>query len=44
MPSVEGTPVEAARDQLSELGFAVRIADGQYSARVADGRVLARAT
>ncbi|MGZ8581994.1 MAG: Stk1 family PASTA domain-containing Ser/Thr kinase [Actinomycetota bacterium] len=40
VPALAGVAVDAARDQLSDLGFAVSIADGQYSERVADGRVL----
>jgi serine/threonine protein kinase/beta-lactam-binding protein with PASTA domain len=40
VPEVAGMPVEAARDQLADLGFTVRIADGQYSERVAEGRVV----
>jgi beta-lactam-binding protein with PASTA domain len=40
VPSLAGTPVEAARDQLSDLGFAVRIVDGQYSERIGEGRVM----
>jgi serine/threonine-protein kinase len=40
VPDLVGTPLDQARDQLSALGFTVRIADGQYSDRVGDGRVL----
>ena len=40
VPVLAGVPVDAARDRLSELGFTVRIADGQHSDRVAEGRVL----
>jgi beta-lactam-binding protein with PASTA domain len=40
VPAVAGMPIEAARDQLADLGFTVRIADGQYSERVAEGRVV----
>ena len=40
VPAVAGLPVDAARDELAGLGFAVRIADGQYSERVAAGRVI----
>ncbi len=40
VPALEGVPVDAARGRLAELGFTVRIADGQRSERVAEGRVL----
>jgi beta-lactam-binding protein with PASTA domain len=40
VPALAGVPVDAARDQLSELGFAVTIADGQYSERVTQGSVI----
>ncbi|MEZ0234177.1 MAG: Stk1 family PASTA domain-containing Ser/Thr kinase [Actinomycetota bacterium] len=40
VPTLAGVPVDAARDQLSDLGFAVTIADGQYSARVTQGSVI----
>ncbi|MGZ8631667.1 MAG: Stk1 family PASTA domain-containing Ser/Thr kinase [Actinomycetota bacterium] len=40
VPVLVGTPLTLARDRLSDLGFAVRIADGQYSDRIGDGRVL----
>jgi serine/threonine-protein kinase len=40
VPAVAGLPVDAARDQLSDLGFTVRISDGQFSERIAVGRVV----
>jgi len=40
VPALAGVPVDVARDQLSDLGFAVTIADGQYSARVTQGSVI----
>ncbi len=40
VPALAGTPVDAARDRLADLGFAVRIADGQHSARIEEGSVL----
>jgi len=40
VPSLAGASVDTARDQLSDLGFAVRIADGRYSERVDVGSVL----
>jgi serine/threonine-protein kinase len=40
VPALAGASVESARDRLSDLGLAVRIADGQYSERVPEGRVL----
>jgi serine/threonine-protein kinase len=40
VPVLAGATVEAARERLSDIGFAVRIADGQYSDRVPQDRVL----
>jgi len=40
VPVLSGGTVEAARERLSDLGFVVRIADGQHSDRVPDGGVL----
>ena len=40
IPALAGDSVAAAQSQLDELGFAVRIADGQYSERIAADHVL----
>jgi len=40
VPPLAGVPVDAARSQLVDLGFAVRIADGRYDPGVAKGSVL----
>jgi serine/threonine-protein kinase len=40
VPVLAGATVEGARERLSDIGFAVRIADGQYSDRVPQDRVL----
>jgi serine/threonine-protein kinase len=40
VPPLTGEPVDAARDRLADLGFAVRIADGRYAARLDAGLVL----
>ena len=40
VPALAGVPVDEARDRLSDLGFAVVIADGQYSPRLAQDRVI----
>jgi serine/threonine-protein kinase len=40
VPTLAGVTVEAARERLSDIGFAVRIADGQYSDQVPPDRVL----
>ena len=43
IPALAGDSVAAAQSQLNELGFAVRIADGQYSEKIAVGSRPARA-
>ena len=40
IPALAGDSVTAAQSQLNELGFAVRIADGQYSEKIAGDHVL----
>ena len=40
IPALAGDSVAAAQSQLDELGFAVRIADGQYSEKIAVDHVL----
>jgi beta-lactam-binding protein with PASTA domain/tRNA A-37 threonylcarbamoyl transferase component Bud32 len=40
VPALAGDTVAEARTQLADLGFAVRIAQGQFSEDVPDGRVL----
>ena len=40
VPALEGSPIDAARDRLAELGFTVHITAGQRSERVGEGRVL----
>ncbi len=40
VPALAGSSVETARSRLAELGFTVRIADGQRSERVGAGLVL----
>ena len=40
VPALAGVSVDEARDRLSGLGFAVVIADGQYSSRLAEDRVI----
>ncbi len=40
VPAVVGVPLDQARDRLSDLGFAVRIADPVHSERIDEGLVL----